>query len=600
MDGNHGLLVESELEEGEVEKVSARPPRSWSLKFVVAGFLTVFLAACTVGLALHGSKPEVIATSMATNLDTDDLARITISTRGNKQVFVRGDQEVVLMGANYVVKASPWFPPIDVVRRNAQQLANDTKKMTFQPPPDANGNTRIVVPFVRLGAMWGAYMPEKQGEIDEEFVKSLEATVEAFQEAGVYVVLDIHQDNGSPTNGGEGIPAWVPITMQQSDPDPAKNYITTPERPLRVANFASMDAYLQERHLPGVLQLASGVQAGEPVPIQSGQLYPTLPGDSNPWKAYSPGSDTGSPSRMNIGNPNMLLNNNDRWWHLMAFSEQAQNLMTRFILSASVPKTDDYKKFFLPYVQYVKYLAKVWKKFPNVLFVELMNEPAFTGLTNPLVAAGARKDLYHFYAQVMTELEKSLAPAQLPPVAIEDLGGLVGFGVGLFAPAEDVDLAKLNTWASQKKLVFSVHWYGGPLYAPDPVQQVHTAQQAATELGNPPVFLSEFYGTEEAIATTLAQVVTQGCNAVSWWHFVDSAFTKQDGWVIFPAGQIYDVSATPGNGPDPALFKMDAFNVWSELVANGTSFGAYINGAGTGHGSGLMALVAPLPPPSSA
>ena len=88
------------------------------------------------------------------------------------------------MGGNYVVKAQPYYPPKEVVQKDAKMMVDSAAKMAYRPPPAADGTPRPVVPCVRLGAMMEAALPEKGKPIDPDFMSKLEATVKAFQEEG--------------------------------------------------------------------------------------------------------------------------------------------------------------------------------------------------------------------------------------------------------------------------------------------------------------------------------------------------------------------------------------------------------------------------------
>ena len=90
---------------------------------------------------------------------------------------------------NYVLKSFPHFPPVEVVKTDAQILSRGAENMSYVPPPAADGTERKVVPCVRLGTLMDAAMPEKGAGIDPSFVTKLEATIEAFRDEGVYVCL---------------------------------------------------------------------------------------------------------------------------------------------------------------------------------------------------------------------------------------------------------------------------------------------------------------------------------------------------------------------------------------------------------------------------
>jgi endoglycosylceramidase len=60
---------------------------------------------------------------------------------------------------------------------------------------------------VRLGVIYSALEPEP-GVLSSAYASSIEDTVSALERAGVYTLLDFHQDQMSDAFGGEGFPAW--------------------------------------------------------------------------------------------------------------------------------------------------------------------------------------------------------------------------------------------------------------------------------------------------------------------------------------------------------------------------------------------------------
>lgn len=108
-----------------------------------------------------------------------------------------------------MVKAAPYFPPLDIVQKNAKAMAQGAKAMAYTPPPTADGTPRPVVPCVRLGVLMEAAIPKRGTDIDPSYASKLEAVIRAFKDEGVYVFLDMHQDAAATTNGGEGYPYWV-------------------------------------------------------------------------------------------------------------------------------------------------------------------------------------------------------------------------------------------------------------------------------------------------------------------------------------------------------------------------------------------------------
>jgi hypothetical protein len=63
--------------------------------------------------------------------------------------------------------------------------------------------------FIRLGTPWAGGQPEAGDTLDPKFERALQAILDVCQDAGIYAVLDLHQDAVAGTNCGEGMPTWI-------------------------------------------------------------------------------------------------------------------------------------------------------------------------------------------------------------------------------------------------------------------------------------------------------------------------------------------------------------------------------------------------------
>jgi len=62
---------------------------------------------------------------------------------------------------------------------------------------------------VRFLTFWDAVMPDEPGIIDETYLAELRARVERLDAAGIFVIMDVHQDLWGHPFAGHGAPPWV-------------------------------------------------------------------------------------------------------------------------------------------------------------------------------------------------------------------------------------------------------------------------------------------------------------------------------------------------------------------------------------------------------
>eukprot|EP00931_Biecheleriopsis_adriatica_P060340 TRINITY_DN36222_c0_g1_i1.p1 TRINITY_DN36222_c0_g1~~TRINITY_DN36222_c0_g1_i1.p1 ORF type:complete len:609 (+),score=100.11 TRINITY_DN36222_c0_g1_i1:62-1888(+) len=526
------------------------------------------------GLSLLQKEVAAAQRTKVDGRDTEPLARVSINYRTSGGAFERQGKEVLLLGGNYVLKAQPYYPDADIVRNDARAMAAGARKMKYKHPG------KQILPCVRLGALFEGAMPKKGSGIDDQWARRLSAAVQAFASEGVYVFLDIHQDALSTTNGGEGLPWWIAAEMQRTSSKGEGPFIVTPEYPLDLlipAWLSSLVGHL----LPGF------------------PTVKTAPEDKDPWRAFSAGHGDGNPAYMAVGNINMRLNNHDKAWEegVVTWSRQVHNLAHRFFQS---PYSEiDKRAFFDPYVAFVAHLCRVWEENSNVVAVELFNEPPMGGLPDRSKVAGARRDLFNFYSAVLKALDEMWPPIQAP-VAIEDIGGALpesGLLMDMLSSVPlDMDaLVQLSNWAWKGQLVLSFHYYRNVLTEVDFTRLIELAKKRSVQLGagaGVPIFLSEFFNsTAKGTAEGLAQAAELGCNAATFWQYVNTEYTGTDGWFKYPQAVV--AAGDPIDSSGNVNWK--AWSLYEETVRNGTFWGAAITG-GRGGKSGVLELIPDLHP----
>ncbi|CAL8072926.1 unnamed protein product [Calicophoron daubneyi] len=124
---------------------------------------------------------------------TFSFAGFTDKVRLNEDgMFVDSSSRVMLFhGFNTVVKRFPWY---DLQMKNESRL-KIYKNLGFN--------------VVRLGLMWSGVMPLKS-TVNQTYLEEIEKIVDLCEKYGLYVLLDMHQDElSSKFNSYDGVPLWL-------------------------------------------------------------------------------------------------------------------------------------------------------------------------------------------------------------------------------------------------------------------------------------------------------------------------------------------------------------------------------------------------------
>jgi len=116
---------------------------------------------------------------------------------GTFRRFVDEDgQEVHLRGFNAVVKGHPWIP------------SKSFDPLISLAPEDFAAFRELGMNFIRLGVMWPGVEPAP-GVYNATYIAAVRDMVTAAADAGLWTLLDMHQDMGGAKTCGEGIVDWV-------------------------------------------------------------------------------------------------------------------------------------------------------------------------------------------------------------------------------------------------------------------------------------------------------------------------------------------------------------------------------------------------------
>mmetsp|Transcript_76903 Transcript_76903/g.152199 ORF Transcript_76903/g.152199 Transcript_76903/m.152199 type:complete len:549 (-) Transcript_76903:91-1737(-) len=497
--------------------------------------------------------------------------RIVIAEEAGRRFLQLGNEEVVAVGGNYVLKAAPWFLPVEDVEADAKLMADNLKQSGWSP------EGKRAVPIVRLGALWEGAMPSP-GQFDASWIAALRATIETFARHGIYCFIESHQDALCSSNGGEGIPWWVADAFRQQPEHADAAYVVSPSTPLELA-------------LPRCLQCLPCLPK-----IQ------TAPGDKDPWKPFSVEDGSRDASLMNIGNRSIRMNNYGASWKqgILFLSKQVQNVASRLYRSHSGAD----RAIFDHYVEFIKLLASVWRDHSTVIAIELWNEPPMGGLWDffagrPSRLLRMRSDLWRFQGATLEALDA--AGASDVVVCVTDIGqacpafSAATWTMAKIDPVPTPVKALLRNWATANRLMLSFHYYAPPSTCSF-VTACSRATRFAAMLGGDekglPTFLSEFVDEKpEQVAAKMRQAVAGGVNAVAYWQFVSlketrvlhlqgrpvTFYQQRDAWAAYASPVKPPVPDAKGRLPKYAVTDDDEeFDVYQKQVERGEFWGAAI------------------------
>lgn len=136
-----------------------------------------------------------------------------------------------------------------------------------QERPDAETPRKLAAQGfngVRLVLFFDRLMPEP-GKVDAAYLEEIARAVEGYRAAGVYVLLDVHQDQYGPAVGVRGMPAWATFSdghEPRRQPFPA-GYFSDPAIHAAFDNFwrnhpvAGSGKGVQDLYIEGVAALAA-------------------------------------------------------------------------------------------------------------------------------------------------------------------------------------------------------------------------------------------------------------------------------------------------------------------------------------------------------
>jgi endoglycosylceramidase len=154
-----------------------------------SAFGTAMLAAVAASSQVFNIQDTLNSTTAegVSRLDIDSSSRFFID---------QDDRQVLLHGVNVVYKVTPYIPS-----------TGDWDTEDSLDDHDIELLKQWGFNFVRLGVMWEA-VEREEGVYDEEYLNKVEAMINKLGDAGIYTLVDAHQDVFSRQICGEGVPTF--------------------------------------------------------------------------------------------------------------------------------------------------------------------------------------------------------------------------------------------------------------------------------------------------------------------------------------------------------------------------------------------------------
>ncbi|KAI9332165.1 Endoglycoceramidase [Zopfochytrium polystomum] len=147
------------------------------------------LAVAALTLRLRVEAATIIPEQSTPNKILSTSGPLFVDASGRHRIF---------RGTNVVYKAAPWHPDIS---------PNADPQWSFNQQ-DIDILVSHGVTAIRLGVMWPGVEPVR-GEYNTTYLDVMKTIVQRCQDAGIYVLLDFHQDGLSEKFCGEGVPLWA-------------------------------------------------------------------------------------------------------------------------------------------------------------------------------------------------------------------------------------------------------------------------------------------------------------------------------------------------------------------------------------------------------
>ena len=146
----------------------------------------------------------IALSNAALAFSADASARIDIDS-GNRTFVDATGRQVLFHGVNVVYKVDPYIPSIGEF--DSQNSLNDEDIVSLK---------KWGMNFVRLGVMWEA-VERTAGAYDDTYLDKVDAMINKLGDAGIYTLVDAHQDVFARSICGEGVPDFYAKELLSQD-----------------------------------------------------------------------------------------------------------------------------------------------------------------------------------------------------------------------------------------------------------------------------------------------------------------------------------------------------------------------------------------------
>ena len=144
------------------------------------------------------------------------LASSRIDIDSGSRTFVDAEgRQVLFHGVNVVYKVDPFIPSIGDF--DSQNSLNDE---------DITSLKKWSMNFVRLGVMWKG-VKRTAGTYDDAYLDKVEAMINKLGDAGIYTLVDAHQDVFARSICGEGMPDFYAKELLKDDDHCMNGFLDT-------------------------------------------------------------------------------------------------------------------------------------------------------------------------------------------------------------------------------------------------------------------------------------------------------------------------------------------------------------------------------------